>query len=318
MAAGLSPASWSDEQAKAALTHPCPICAATLPPSRVDLGPLGVRWVRVVSCSSCANPEDIRRDAQEVDRQAKEHNDRLTMYKRAFPVEAMGPRLLQATFDTWEDRPDLTDPEQTRSLANARRRAKHLMQHMLEPDPDKRVAKWGANTDPDTPPGLLLAGPAGSGKSHLGAAIAHAARERGMAVVWASVPDLITRLQGTAPEDRAELLRLAATADLLVLDEFGGGQYTANAIGWLLQLVDNRYRRMLPLVVTQNADPDEMERILREAADKAQKRGEDIDTTDAERIMDRLADHCRMIWVNADSYRQMQGQERKRRTLERG
>lgn len=299
---------WSSDEEKQQkrreLTRTCPTCGATLEPLEVDLGPLGVRLVPG-ACKVCPDPYEVERERRRKEEVEKRHRDRLALYERAFPVDDMGPRLKRATFDTWERR---------EGTANALRRALQLMQRIVEPDPDARVSRYGADrTEREIPPGLLLCGSRGGGKSHLAAAIAHAARERGKAVAWVHVPQFLVRLQGLEPEARQELLDLAARADVLVLDELGGGKLTAAGLSWLLYLVDYRYRQEGPLVVTCNPTPDELEEVLRQSAAQAAQRGEDASETDAERIMDRLVEHCRMVQITATSYRQQVAEARRRR-----
>lgn len=289
----------------AAMTWTCPTCSQPVEPSFHHVGPLGWRWCKV-ACPRCPNPVDVERERLAAEQVIRERDARLAIYRRNFPESDMGERLKRATFDAWVER---------EGTANAYKRARHLMQFLVEPDPVKRAERYGdRKTDPDTVPGLSLFGTKGNGKSHLAAAIAHAARALGQAVAWVHVPAFLLKLQGASPEERADLLLLAANADLLVLDEFGGGKLTAAGIGWLLQLVDHRYRHLAPLVLTHNADPDVLLDILRNAA----ATGEEIDDTDAERIMDRLDEHCRYVGVTAESYRQDAAQERRRREIERG
>lgn len=113
---------------------------------------------------------------------------------------------------------------------------------------------------------VLLEGSYGSGKTHLAAAIANAAVEKGVPTLFVTVPDLLDMLRfaynspETTYEKRFEEIR---SANLLVMDDFG----TQNATGWaqekLFQILNHRYINKLPTVVTTNLALDEIEGRVR-------------------------------------------------------
>ncbi len=109
---------------------------------------------------------------------------------------------------------------------------------------------------------LLLRGGYGCGKTHLAAAISNYAVEMGVPTLFLTVPDLLDMLRfsydsaDTTFENRFHEIR---NASLLVLDDFG----TQNATGWaqekLFQIINYRYINKLPLVITTNLNPDNIE-----------------------------------------------------------
>jgi DNA replication protein DnaC len=113
---------------------------------------------------------------------------------------------------------------------------------------------------------LMLQGGYGSGKTHLGAAIANFAVTMGVPTLFLTVPDLLDALrfaygsEDTTFEERFDQIR---NAHLLVLDDFG----TQNATGWaqekLFQIVNYRYINKLSTVVTTNLAMDEIEARIR-------------------------------------------------------
>ena len=113
---------------------------------------------------------------------------------------------------------------------------------------------------------LLMEGAYGCGKTHLAAAIANAAVQRGVPTLFITVPDLLDSLRysfsdpTTSYEARFEEIR---DADLLVMDDFG----TQNATPWaqekLFQIINYRYVNKLPTVITTNLILDEIESRIR-------------------------------------------------------
>ena len=113
---------------------------------------------------------------------------------------------------------------------------------------------------------LLLRGGYGCGKTHLVAAISNYAVEMGVPTLFLTVPDLLDMLRfsydstDTSFENRFYEIR---NASLLVLDDFG----TQNATGWaqekLFQIINYRYINKLPLVITTNLSPDDIEARFR-------------------------------------------------------
>lgn len=126
----------------------------------------------------------------------------------------------------------------------------------------------------DAPHGsLTLVGGAGTGKTHLAAAVANAALERGESVWFAVVPDLLDMLRRTYQVDSEhsydELSESLREADLLVLDDFGAHSPTPWANEKLYQLYAARYLSRRPTMFTTNHQPDDLDaRIASRLSDK--------------------------------------------------
>lgn len=134
------------------------------------------------------------------------------------------------------------------------------------------VRKWG-DTFPDriiAGEGLLLYGPAGTGKDHLAfAALALAVMSHGATARWFSCRDIFgtARDRMSGDESEAGLLRSLTTPGVVVLSDpltpFGDVGLTPWQSDLLFRIVDGRWRRQLPTVVTVNvADDDEGDRRL--------------------------------------------------------
>ncbi|KXK15565.1 MAG: IstB domain-containing protein ATP-binding protein [Chloroflexi bacterium OLB14] len=113
---------------------------------------------------------------------------------------------------------------------------------------------------------LLLEGGYGCGKTHLAAAIANYAVNKGVATLFITVPDLLDSLRfayddpETTFEQRFEEIR---NAGLLILDDFGTQNATAWAQEKLFQIINYRYINKLPTVITTNLMLDEIEGRIR-------------------------------------------------------
>jgi len=113
---------------------------------------------------------------------------------------------------------------------------------------------------------ILLEGGYGCGKTHLAAAMANDAVEKGIPTLFITVPDLLDSLRfayadpETTFEQRFEEIR---GADLLILDDFGTQNATAWAQEKLFQIINFRYINKLATVITTNLMLDEVEGRIR-------------------------------------------------------
>ena len=113
---------------------------------------------------------------------------------------------------------------------------------------------------------LLLSGSYGCGKTHLAAAIANFVVDAGIPTLFLTVPDLLDSLRFSYDdpestfEQRFDEIR---SAPLLIMDDFG----TQNATEWaqekLFQILNYRYIKKLPVVITTNLMLEEMEPRIR-------------------------------------------------------
>jgi DNA replication protein DnaC len=139
-------------------------------------------------------------------------------------------------------------------------------------------------------------GPYGCGKTHLAAAIANEAIQRGNQALFAIVPDLLDHLRSAfSPSSDVqydELFERVRTAFLLILDDLGTESATPWAREKLYQIVNYRYNDRRPTVITTN-------RPMREIDD---------------RIRSRMTDQafCDVIEIKAEDYRQRRPGERRR------
>ena len=142
----------------------------------------------------------------------------------------------------------------------------------------------------DSGDGLIMAGPSGTGKSHLAVAIVKAIAATGKLAIFQSVPELLAKLRLTYDknndgETEDEILEQLTKCDLLVLDDIGAEKQSAWTEERLYLLIDRRYRDKRATIVTTNLNYNEIEKLL------------------GTRAMDRLLETCGIVKLTASSYR---------------
>lgn len=137
--------------------------------------------------------------------------------------------------------------------------------------------------------GVWITGKAGNGKTHLAAALYHAAREAGNTAVFVTVADLFAKLKSTYGEGAKisewDLMGPLQQARLLVLDDLGKEKPSEWARERLFIVVNQRYENRRSTVVTTNLSPEVLSERLGEAT------------------IDRLTGMCRYLEITSDSRR---------------
>ena len=114
---------------------------------------------------------------------------------------------------------------------------------------------------------LVIVGAPGSGKTRLAAAIAGASIERGEAVFFIPVADLLDHLRATfAPQSEItydDLFEQVRTVPVLVLDDLGYESATPWAKEKLGQLLNHRHNAAMPTVVTTDTPIEALDERLR-------------------------------------------------------
>ena len=113
---------------------------------------------------------------------------------------------------------------------------------------------------------LILAGPAGTGKTMLACAAILALCGRGKRAQYVKIGDMIRRIRASwrseGGETELEILRELRSADLLVVDEIGVQYGTEGEAVHTFDVFDGRYQDMRPTIVITNCTPEELQRFL--------------------------------------------------------
>lgn len=142
--------------------------------------------------------------------------------------------------------------------------------------------------------GLLFYGAAGGGKSFAAACIANYLMEQNVPVVMTSFIKLLDIIQ-RGGEQAEGIINLLNDAKLVILDDLGAERGTEYALEKVYDIVDSRYRRKLPMLLTTNLTLDEM------------KEETDIRYV---RIYDRIFEVCYPMRFEGISWRRQQANSR--------
>ena len=147
--------------------------------------------------------------------------------------------------------------------------------------------------------GAFLHGERGVGKTFLASIIAQEFLNAGLTVVFAKVPALLSDIRdtfnGNSQFTEAELITAACNVDLLVLDDFGLEKPTMFVGSTLCTIIDARYDKNLPTLITSNYRLEEIAKNLDHATD-----GENLNGS---RILDRCMELYKPIFLGGKSRR---------------
>lgn len=136
--------------------------------------------------------------------------------------------------------------------------------------------------------GLVLSGLPGTGKSHLAAAALQAIMPAHCGL-YTTCMSVIRTVRGTWRKDseksESQILQMLGTVPLLVLDEIGVQYGTDGEQTIMFDVLDRRYRDMMPTILLTNQDRDGFKQFI------------------GERSFDRLVESSRWVAFDWASYR---------------
>ena len=136
---------------------------------------------------------------------------------------------------------------------------------------------------------VVVAGPQGTGKSHLLEALGHHAVNQGLSVAWFSVEDLGAIIRRHRVDDTvSKAFAALAGISLTVIDDIGLLPISGDAAEGLYRLVDAAYERR-SLALSTNLHPSGFDQLM--------------DKTIASALVDRLMHHAHVIVTDGGSLR---------------
>lgn len=220
---------------------------------------------------------------EEAERKAEETRKLNERIHKIIGESGMGERFLRRTFDTFQ----ITD--ENHKAANTAKKYADSFADLL---PKRGQPEPGRN-------GLFIAGPKGTGKTHLAAAVANQLIQNGTPVICMTMIDLLERIKRTFAREGADegtVLRLYKTVPLLVIDDMGKEPPTEWAVSTIYNIINGRYEAYLPTIVTTNYDDKTL--IARMTPKETR------DSVTAEATIDRLMEMCIGVVMAGQSWRQ--------------
>jgi len=146
--------------------------------------------------------------------------------------------------------------------------------------------------------GLLLIGGYGTGKTHLAAAIANQLIRTGTPVICMTMIDLFARIRETFNKHEegteAQIRQLYTEVPLLIIDDLGSEQPTEWGSTMIFSIINARYEKYMPTIVTSNCGVDELVKRMTP---------KDSSDRNAQKTIDRLREMCVAILMNWSSWR---------------
>ena len=211
------------------------------------------------------------RDKEAAEKQAEQNKKDMERVARLKKASLMDEKLREASFDSFQ-----VTKYNARNLKLCRRYAEAF---------DEMVS----NNQ-----GLIFWGSVGTGKSFAAACIANHLLNRGVPVMMTSLVKLLELIQG-GEEKESDIIARMNSAKLVIFDDLGAERNTDYALEKIYNIIDSRYRRKLPMLLTTNLTIDEMK-------DEEDRR--------YSRIYDRIFETCYSMQFAGPSWRKKEANRR--------
>ena len=239
-------------------------------------------WLRdLIDPCDCEAAQRAREEAKKAAEEEEERKKRQERRERVQDLQknsGLAARELGRTFDNFVETVD-----NSKALKTARRYVERIVDGTIK-DIDKKS--------------LFLYGSYGTGKTYLAAAVANAAMQGEKPVVYTRFGELCRDVKRaydkSAKEGEGDILRKYKKCRLLVLDDLGKESFTDWSLSLLFELIDSRYRDMLPTVITSNYS-------VNDTVQKMTANGADPTTAGA--IADRIHEEYFHVQILGESWR---------------
>jgi len=184
-------------------------------------------------CPMCA--EVRQREQDKIDQLAQRDKFATEALQRKLGSALIPYRFKDRSFDGYT----ATSPQQVKALSVCREYAENFQSHY------------------DAGRCLLLLGNAGTGKTHLAAAIAnHIMLNSAATAVYRTLGGILQYIKGSYDKatdySEAEAFAGLITPSLLIIDEIGATKPTEFELASLFQIINGRYEQQLPTIVISN------------------------------------------------------------------
>lgn len=150
-------------------------------------------------------------------------------------------------------------------------------------------------------PSAVFTGNAGTGKTHLARALGYAACQKGLSVLFLTAAEMVNHLQHAQKTYSLEIeLNKYRRPQVLIIDELGYVALDTPASNLFFQVISTRHDAELGTIATTNLPFGQFNQIFANDAI-------------AHAIVDRLVNDAEVFFMEGDSYRPIQRQEKLKR-----
>lgn len=229
----------------------CEFCGKALHHEGLIFGGAVMMWCPFVERCDCEQAIKKWADYDAEQERKKLEEERRIAYEaeqarinRLLGNSGIGKRFQQRRFETFR-----TDtPARRKSFQVAKEYADNFAVHMQDGT------------------GLYIEGTNGTGKTHLAAAIAmQLMTEQKISCICKTAGDLLLDIKSAFDRDSVnekQVLQIYKDVPLLIVDDLGKEQCTDWSISTLYSILNDRYEKMLPTIITTNYNSDDLIRTL--------------------------------------------------------